>query len=413
MRRRSVLTARGFGAILVAVACLAAGYQFNIVGLRFFAIFFFVIVIASVFSLFLARRPDDLRRTLTPDVSTAGRVTAVRLRLSQRRSTPGATVAWDDALSPGLDAFAGGELPDARVASDGSQVVDIEYLLRTNVRGVRRLGPLGLTVTDAFGFAQRTLRVGPPVDVVVAPAIVDLPPLAESAGEAGGSLHTAAHQLGQGADNLVPRGYVPGDSMRRIHWRASAHRDELMVRQEEQETTPDAIVVVDLGVRRWSPLATGVTGDDPAFELAISAAVSAVARLVHEGYDVTILDGAGRALAETIDSGDGGAVESLAIALATTLATRDALSELAGLFAGSMTGPVVLVTGSLTPADVAAIAPIASHSTFPVLLAVGPRSASLDAAEAGGWRVGVAEHDADLALAWARATDRGTGHVGA
>ena len=89
--------------------------------------------------------------------------------------------------------------------------------------------------------------------MTVAPAIVDLPPLTDFAGEAGGTLHTTTNQLGQGADNLVARPYVPGDSMRRIHWRATAHRDELMVRQEEQESTPEASVVLDRGVLRWSP----------------------------------------------------------------------------------------------------------------------------------------------------------------
>ena len=99
--------------------------------------------------------------------------------------------------------------------------------------------------------------------MTVAPAVIDLPPLTNFAGEAGGTLHTTTNQLGQGADNLVARPYVPGDSMRRIHWRATAHRDELMVRQEEQESTPEASVVIDRGALRWSPEAMYAPGADP------------------------------------------------------------------------------------------------------------------------------------------------------
>ena len=56
--------------------------------------------------------------------------------------------------------------------------------------------------------------------------------------------------------------------MRRIHWRATAHRDELMVRQEEQESTPEATVVLDRGVLRWSPEALRAPGADAGFEAA-------------------------------------------------------------------------------------------------------------------------------------------------
>ena len=92
--------------------------------------------------------------------------------------------------------------------------------------------------------------------------------------------------------------------MRRIHWRASAHRDELMVRQEEQETTPEAVVVLDRGAPRWAAEAMGAPGADPGFEAAVTTCVSAVARLVLDGYSVEVIDSDGTALAERIDGGD-------------------------------------------------------------------------------------------------------------
>src|SRR5690606_1012528 len=110
--------------------------------------------------------------------------------------------------------------------------------------------------------------------------------------------------LGQGADNLIPRAYMSGDSMRRIHWRASAHRGDLMVRQEEQESTPEATVVFDRNVDRYGREALLRPGEDPAFEAAVSACASAVARLTDEGYVVTVIDVDGAALVERIDSED-------------------------------------------------------------------------------------------------------------
>ena len=44
--------------------------------------------------------------------------------------------------------------------------------------------------------------------------------------------------------------------------------------QEEQESTPDAVVVLDRGVLRYSGEAMTATGTDPGFESAVSVAIS-------------------------------------------------------------------------------------------------------------------------------------------
>jgi hypothetical protein len=241
---------------------------------------------------------------------------------------------------------------------------------------------------------------------------MDLPQLASFAGETTGMLHTTTNQLGQGADNLIARPYVPGDSMRRIHWRATAHRDDLMVRQEEQESTPEATVVLDRGVLRWSAEAMQAPGADPGFEAAVSACVSAITRLVHDGYAVEVIDSDGTELAERIDGGDMTEVEGVVTRFATLTARRDDhLPRLTRHFAGISTGPVVLIVGRFDPADAEAIAPIAHHSTLPLLLATAPVGDALERAVELGWRTGVIGPDTDLALAWTAAADRGVSHV--
>ena len=200
--------------------------------------------------------------------------------------------------------------------------------------------------------------------------------------------------------------------MRRIHWRATAHRDELMVRQEEQESTPEASVVLDRGVLRWAAEAMHAPGADPGFELAVSACVSAVARLVHDGYAVEVIDSDGTVLAERIDGGDMAEVEGLLSHFATITARRDdSLTRLPRLFAGVMTGPVILIAGRVDPSDADAIAAVAHHSTLPMLLAVGPVGDALDRAADHGWRVASIDPDGDLAAAWGNAVGRGVSHV--
>lgn len=413
MRRLWPLTVRGTGALILAVTCFVMANEFGITELMYFGILLLAVLLASIASLYLTRRSDVVTRSLTPDVATVGRESVVAVRVGVRTAVPTPPGTWHDGLPKGLRGRAEGIFPALGSGlRGGERVVDLSYSVTGVKRGVHALGPLSVRSTDPFGLARRRTLFGERTSVTVAPALVDLPPLTDFAGETGGTLHTTTNQLGQGADNLVARPYTPGDPMRRIHWRATAHRDELMVRQEEQESTPEASVVLDRGVLRWAAEAMHAPGADPGFELAVSACVSAVARLVHDGYAVEVIDSDGTVLAERIDGGDMAEVEGLLSHFATITARRDdSLTRLPRLFAGVMTGPVILIAGRVDPSDADAIAAVAHHSTLPMLLAVGPVGDALDRAADHGWRVASIDPDGDLAAAWGNAVGRGVSHV--
>lgn len=69
------------------------------------------------------------------------------------------------------------------------------------------------------------------------------------------------------------RDWRAGDSRRWIHWRSSAKRNELVVRQFEQHRTQDFVVVLDL----WQP---ATNSDDTQRHQAIETAISFVATIV-------------------------------------------------------------------------------------------------------------------------------------
>ena len=417
MRRRLFwpLTLRGTGAVLLAAAAFVAAAVFGLIELVYVGVLLIVTVLFAWISLWFVHRYGDVQRSFSPDVTAVGAESIVTLRSRARSGVPGAVALWRDRLPDGVEGDAAGLL-GAVAAQDGMRVT---YRLRATRRGIRPVGPFTVTVTDPFGMARRRVRLGEADAVTVTPPVLPLPPLSEFPGEAGGSLHTATHQLGEGADNLIPRPYLPGDSMRRINWRASAHHHELMVRQEEQESTPEATVVLDRADRRWSPSACDEPGADDAFETAVTATVSAAARLAREGYDVTVIDADGTPLAPPVAAGDAAALEQLALELATVVAASvDHLPQLARLFAGTVAGPVVLVTGRVRPVDVEMLTPLVPHSALPVLLVVtgagGADQTTTDAvtrAEAAGWRAATLRDDGDLADAWRATTDRGTTHA--
>jgi uncharacterized protein (DUF58 family) len=409
LRRLWPLTLRGTGALALAVICFVVANEVGIPELMYFGMLLVAVLAAAVVSLYLTRHADSVARALAPDTAAVGRESLVRVRVGVRTALPSPPGTWTDTLPAGLAGRAEGVFPALGSGLRGTdRVVDLTYTVRGVRRGIHHLGPLQVRSTDPFALARRSTLYGARTRVTVAPAVIDLPPLSGLAGEAGGTLQTQNNQPGQGADNLIARPYAPGDSMRRIHWRATAHRDELMVRQEEQEATPEATVVLDRGVLRWSSEALHEPGTDAAFEAAVSACVSVVSRLVRDGYGVSVLDTDGTPLAERIDGGDTTALEDLTSTFAVLTARRDDhLAHLPRLFAGVMTGPVVVITGRLDPGDVDAIAPVVHHSTFAVLFAASPRSGALDRAGEAGWHAVPLEADADLVQAWATASERG------
>src|SRR5690606_14888679 len=74
------------------------------------------------------------------------------------------------------------------------------------------------------------------------------------------------------------RDWRPGDSRRWIHWRSSARRNELVVRQFEQQQNQDLTLVVEL----WRP--TGASAEElERVETAISFAATVVEDVCREG----------------------------------------------------------------------------------------------------------------------------------
>jgi len=407
------LTARGTGAALLAFACFVGAHAWALPELLYVSTLLTVVLAASIATLYFVRRTEKVRRSFDPDVAAAGDDVHVRLSVEIRSPLPSAQGQWKDALPDGIGGEAAGVFPETGSAVwTGSRAVVLDYTAHAQRRGIRQIGPVSVVSTDPFGFARRRHTIGRALPLTITPAIIDLGPLAEQPGEAGGSMHSATDELGQGSDNLVPRHYIPGDSMRRIHWRASAHRDELMVRQEEQETTPEATVVLDRGRARWDADAGRAPGTEPGFETAVSACVSAVARLVQEGYIVAVMDVDGAPLIDPIEGGDAAGVEQLAIDLASVTARREGSPDaLVALFSGTSTGPLVYITGAMTEADAATLAPLAHHSSLPVILAVAPQAASLIHAAESGWRTARIAPGADLAAAWSTVVDRGARRV--
>lgn len=164
----------------------------------------------------------------------------------------------------------------------------VEYPLLARVRGRFSTGPLRVRTTDPFGLVTLDRQFVATSDVLVTPQIVPLPAIRTTGG--GGSTGEARpHRVGVvGQDDALVREYRQGDDVRRIHWRSTAKRGELMVRREEQAWDPSASILLD---SRAS--AHAGRGMQNSIEWAISAAASIALHFLDDGFGIEIYEADG------------------------------------------------------------------------------------------------------------------------
>ena len=403
------LTLRGTGALVLAAACFVLAGELGSLELVYFGCLLTALIIVCLLVLRWGGRVRLTERKISRETIAVGDVATVYSEFVLGGAARSGGVQWREALSEGLSGEVSGTLSEAR----GLATPELTYEVRATRRGPHWIGPLSVSITDPFGIARRTQTVGERTRVLVVPATVDLDPIDGYAGELGGS-QLSSMDIGQGPGSRIARPYMPGDSMRRIHWRATAHHDQLMVREEERESTPEATVILDRSGARWAPVAFARLGADPHFEAALTAMVSIVQQLADDGYLVDVLSANGTTLVPPI--GGSGTPDEIAALLRTAAmlmsAREEQLPALAPLFTGGTAGPVVVITGSIGADHVDMLRPIAHHSALPILLAcAGPEHsavpATLDELTRAGWHTAQSSPDGDLAAGGHLASSKG------
>jgi len=143
-------------------------------------------------------------------------------------------------------------------------------------RGVLEYLTVNISCTAPFDIfsARRRIRVALPDSIFVAPQPIPMQLPDRLLGGSGGD-GVGAGGVGPGEMVRSLREYVPGDAMRMVHWRASARRDHLLVKELEPPERPHLAVIVDV---------SGADGDHAAGE---AAGLIQAAR--HRGHPVTLL----------------------------------------------------------------------------------------------------------------------------
>jgi len=129
------------------------------------------------------------------------------------------------------------------VAGEPSQLVTdlapgatrtLGYQLIPKCRGVYRLCEIQLSAPDLLGMYEFSRRLQQPQEMIVYPKPISLPPIWRPTATGGGGRTTTRRKSHQGTDLYGVREYVPGDDLRHIHWKVSAHANQLVITEREQ-----------------------------------------------------------------------------------------------------------------------------------------------------------------------------------
>lgn len=297
---REVLTTRGRAFLAAGLTLLVGGFLLGFTDITRVGVLMSALPLLAGLSARHSRRSSSglvVTRIVNPERLIAGQsatVSVVVHNTSGRRTRP-------QLAQESVHYLLGDQPRFVLPAMEPDGIREVSYQIRSQTRGGYRLGPLTLRRRDPYDLtAVRTVLPGS-TEVLVLPRVETLSrvlPRAEGFGAEGVIAHMVARH---GEDDVAVRSYRNGDDLRRIHWPVTAHRSELMVRQEDHPARRHAVIVLDSrtaghqGQRDSQSQNQGQSQragmDAPAresFEWAVTAAASIAAHLSRHDYTLRL-----------------------------------------------------------------------------------------------------------------------------
>ncbi|MFH1651840.1 MAG: DUF58 domain-containing protein [Chloroflexota bacterium] len=214
-----------------------------------------------------------------------GEQTELRLGLANRKLLPLPWIQIDDEIPLPLsteDALTPGIRPGYGLLSRAAALlwysaVNWKLRLTASRRGYYPVGPLTVTSGDIFGFYPRSRTVPLNEVVIVYPQLFPVAQFGIPSRHPLGETVTERRLFEDPLRVIGVRDYHPEDSRRRIHWKASARRQELQVKTFEPTTTLKVVLFFAVDSFRARQ---GEEYNKNDFELGISAAASIAQHLI-------------------------------------------------------------------------------------------------------------------------------------
>jgi uncharacterized protein (DUF58 family) len=187
-----------------------------------------------------------------------------------------------------LPAWLQPEESDAVVFSiPGAAVSRIPYRVKLLKRGAYKLQSVSVTALDPLGIFAFTRRFEASGEMLVYPVPEPISDIVLTGAERYGfrELPIAATR-GSGIDPDGVREYVPGDPLRRVHWKSTARTGRLSVIEFEESRAVNVVLVLD--ITRRSQVGEG---KESSFEYLVRVAASLAQAAIRQGASVRLVTG--------------------------------------------------------------------------------------------------------------------------
>ena len=146
------------------------------------------------------------------------------------------------------------------------------YPVKADHRGLYDLGPVLISSGDLFGFRVRRKEIETPQAVLVYPKIVALEELGLPSAKPLGDYGSDRRVMDDPLRMAGARDYQAGDSVRHIHWKATAHRAALQTKVFDPSASPHWIVL--LNTQTLDHLYEGIVSDFLETAIVVAASVA-------------------------------------------------------------------------------------------------------------------------------------------
>ena len=232
------------------------------------SILILLILTGAVLAVLWTSATLEVEGTLSGETVRRGDDVVLSLRVRHRGLIPVAPLLLE------LSDPVGNRDRDVRLKNMPHRLQSMRLPIHASHVGVFSVGLHSCTVEDLLGLVQRRIVLQKTAfDLVVLPQTFDVEPLKLAPGDPGSELMSRATEDLNAPSDI--RSYQPGDAMKKIHWKLSMRKRELVVRKFDEPILQDVLVLMDCSPPpSWGHARAGADIRDAMLETAASILTS-------------------------------------------------------------------------------------------------------------------------------------------